>query len=59
MTVFRVDVFDIHCQERPAWTPVLERIQTEEGLSRVGEAGVAWEDGLRAAAAKINALAAA
>ena len=37
MKVTRVEVFDIHCPERPAWTPVFVRIHTDEGISGLGE----------------------
>lgn len=50
MKVNRVEVFDIHCPDRPAWTPVFVRIHTDEGISGVGEAGLAYDLGHSAAA---------
>ena len=57
MKVTRVEVFDIHCPDRPAWTPVFVRIHTDEGISGVGEAGLAYDLGHSAAAAMIKEMA--
>ena len=57
MKVNRVEVFDIHCPDRPAWTPVFVRIHTDEGISGVGEAGLAYDLGHSAAAAMIKEMA--
>ncbi len=50
MKITHVEVFDIHCPLRPAWTPVFVRIHTDEGISGVGEAGLAYDLGHSAAA---------
>ena len=57
MKVNRVEVFDIHCPDRPSWTPVFVRIHTDEGISGVGEAGLAYDLGHSAAAAMIKEMA--
>ena len=54
MKVNRVEIFDIHCPKRPVWNPVFVRIHTDEGLSGVGEAGLAYDLGHSAAAAMIK-----
>lgn len=57
MKINRVEIFDTHCPERPAWHPVFVRIHTDEGLSGVGEAGLAYDLGHSAAAHMIKEFA--
>jgi len=57
MKITHVEVFDIHCPERPPWNPVFVRIYTDEGLTGVGEAGLAYDWGHSAAAAMIKEIA--
>ncbi|OAJ35524.1 mandelate racemase/muconate lactonizing enzyme family protein [Piscirickettsia salmonis] len=57
MKINRVEIFDTHCPERPAWNPVFVRIHTDEGLSGVGEAGLAYDLGHSAAAHMIKEFA--
>lgn len=57
MKITHVEIFDIHCPERPPWNPVFVRIHTNEGISGVGEAGLAYDWGHSAAAAMIKEIA--
>src|SRR3990167_10793406 len=57
MKVNRIEIFDIYCPERSVWHPVFVRIHTDEGLSGVGEAGLAYDLGHSAAAAMIKEFA--
>ena len=57
MKINRVEVFDIHCPKRTVWNPVFVRIHTDEGLSGVGEAGLAYDLGHSAAAHMIKEIA--
>ncbi|MFW1678426.1 mandelate racemase/muconate lactonizing enzyme family protein [Pontibacter sp. JAM-7] len=57
MKVTRVEIFDIHCPKRPVWNPVFVRIHTDEGISGVGEAGLAYDLGHSAAASMIKEFA--
>lgn len=57
MKINRVEIFDIHCPDRTAWNPVFVRIHTDEGLSGVGEAGLAYDLGHSAAANMIKEFA--
>ena len=57
MKINRVEIFDIHCPERPVWNPVFIRIHTDEGISGVGEAGLAYDLGHSAAAHMIKEFA--
>ena len=41
MIIKQVEIFDIHCPDRPVWNPVFVRITTDEGITGVGEAGLA------------------
>ncbi len=54
MKINRVEIFDIDCPKRPAWNPVFVRIHTDEGISGVGEAGLAYDLGHSAAARMIE-----
>ena len=57
MKVVSVEVFDIHCPERPTWNPVFVRVHTDEGINGVGEAGLAYDVGHSAAAHMIKEMA--
>ncbi len=57
MKIIQVEIFDIHCPERPPWNPVFVRITTDEGITGVGEAGLAYDWGHSAAAAMIKEIA--
>lgn len=57
MKINRVEIFDIFCPERPTWHPIFVRIHTDEGISGVGEAGLAYDTGHSAAAAMIKEFA--
>ncbi len=50
MKINRVEIFDTFCPERPTWHPVFVRVHTDEGISGVGEAGLAYDLGHSAAA---------
>jgi galactonate dehydratase len=56
MKVTRVEIFDIVC-ELPAWHPVIVRVHTDEGISGLGEAGMAYGTGHSAAVGMIKNLA--
>ncbi len=57
MKIVQVEIFDIHCPDRPVWNPVFIRITTDEGITGVGEAGLAYDLGHSAAAAMIKEFA--
>ena len=57
MKINRVEIFDIHCPKRTMWNPVFVRIHTDEGVSGVGEAGLAYDLGHSAAAHMIKEIA--
>ncbi|MEP1552833.1 MAG: mandelate racemase/muconate lactonizing enzyme family protein [Paraglaciecola sp.] len=57
MKITRVEIFDIHCPKRPPWNPVFIRIHTDEGITGVGEAGLAYDLGHSAAAHMIKEIA--
>lgn len=57
MKVTKVEIFDIECPKRPAWNPVFVRVYTDEGITGVGEAGLAYDWGHSAAAHMIKEIA--
>jgi galactonate dehydratase len=57
MKINRIEIFDTHCPKRPAWNPIFVRIHTDEGISGVGEAGLAYDLGHTAAASMIQEIA--
>lgn len=57
MKITQVEIFDIECAKRPKWHPVFVRIYTDEGLTGVGEAGLAYDWGHSAAAHLIQQIA--
>jgi galactonate dehydratase len=56
MKVTHVEIFDIECPNRAGWNPVFIRVHTDEGISGVGEAGLAYDWGHSAAAAMIKEI---
>jgi len=57
MKVTKVEIFDIECPKRPQWNPVFVRVYTDEGITGVGEAGLAYDWGHSAAAHMIKEIA--
>jgi galactonate dehydratase len=57
MKITRVEIFDIDCPKRPGWNPVFVRVYTDEGITGVGEAGLAYDLGHSAAAHMIKEIA--
>ena len=57
MKIREIQIFDVFCPKRPAWHPVFIRIDTDEGISGVGEAGLAYDLGHSAAANMIREFA--
>jgi L-alanine-DL-glutamate epimerase-like enolase superfamily enzyme len=49
MKIIAVEIFDVYCDKRPAWSPVFVKIITDEGITGVGEAGLAYDLGHSAA----------
>lgn len=56
MKIDRIEIFDSQCPERPQWHPVFVRIYTDDGLTGVGEAGLAYDWGHSAAANMLNEI---
>jgi galactonate dehydratase len=42
MKITSVEIFDIKIAERPPWNPVIIRINTDEGISGLGEVGLSF-----------------
>ncbi len=59
MKITYIEVFDMFCPDRPQWHPVIVRIHTDEGITGVGEAGLAYDWGHSAVANMINEIATA
>ena len=57
MKITQVEVFHVHQRKNSGQRPVLVRIDTDEGIHGVGEAGVAYGVGGSAAAGMIKDLA--
>jgi len=57
MKVVAVEIFDVYCDKRPAWSPVFVKVITDEGIVGVGEAGLAYDLGHSAAANMIQEFA--
>lgn len=57
MKVTSVEVFDLEMEEAPTWHPVLIRVNTDEGISGVGEVGLAYGIGHSAGAGMAKNLA--
>ncbi len=56
MKVDKVEIFDIFCPDRPQWHPVFIRVYTDNGLTGVGEAGLAYDWGHSAASNMIHEI---
>ena len=50
MKIKSVEIWNTNCNSKPSWHPVLIRVNTDEGISGVGEVGVAYGIGHSAAA---------
>ncbi|API86621.1 mandelate racemase/muconate lactonizing enzyme family protein [Francisella uliginis] len=57
MKIVAVEIFDVYCDKRPAWSPVFVKVITDEGITGVGEAGLAYDLGHSAAANMIREFA--
>lgn len=57
MKIEKVEIFDVFCPLRPQWHPVFVRITNSDGITGVGEAGLAYDWGHSAAANMINEIA--
>lgn len=57
MKVTSVEIFDLEMKEAHDWHPVLIRANTDEGVSGVGEVGLAYGTGHSAGAAMVKNLA--
>jgi galactonate dehydratase len=57
MKITQIEIFDIECPNRPKWHPVFVRVTTDEGITGVGEAGLAYDWGHSAAASLIEQIA--
>ncbi len=57
MKVTSVEIFDINIEVAPTWHPVLVRVHTDEGISGVGEVGLAYGTGHSAGAGMARNLA--
>lgn len=42
MRIVKVEIFDIHMEGAPLWHPILLRATTDEGISGLGEVGLAY-----------------
>lgn len=59
MQINKIEVFDMFCPDRPQWHPVFVRIHTTDGISGIGEAGLAYDWGHSAVSNMINEIATA
>jgi galactonate dehydratase len=57
MKITTVEVFDTNTEVRSNWHPVIVRINTDEGVSGLGEVGLAYGTGHTAGAAMVKDLA--
>lgn len=57
MKIIKVEIFDIYTDERPTWHPIFIRVHTDDGVTGVGEAGLAYDWGHSAAVNLINEIA--
>ena len=56
MKVINVEIFDLNPQFKPNWHPVVVRINTNEGISGLGEVGLAYGTGHTAGASMVKDL---
>ena len=57
MKISSIEIFDLHLEGQAAWHPVIVRINTDEGISGLGEVGLAYGTGHSAGAAMARELA--
>jgi L-alanine-DL-glutamate epimerase-like enolase superfamily enzyme len=57
MKVTSVEIYDINIPNMPAWHPVMIRVNTDEGISGLGEVGLAYGTGHTAGAGMVKNLA--
>jgi len=57
MRVTEVEIFDLNFDPEPSWHPVVVRVHTDEGLTGLGEAGLAYGAGHSAAVGMVKNLA--
>ena len=57
MKITNVEIFDLETEEAPAWHPIIIRVNTDEGISGLGEVGLAYGIGHSAGAGMAKNLA--
>lgn len=57
MKIRKVEIWNTNCNDKPAWHPVLIRLTTDDGITGVGEVGVAYGIGHSAAAGYVRDMA--
>ena len=57
MKIKKVEIWNTNCNDKPAWHPVLIRLTTDDGITGVGEVGVAYGIGHSAAAGYVRDMA--
>lgn len=57
MKVVKVEIFDIHMESAPVWHPIILRATTDEGISGLGEVGLAYGVGHSAGVGMVRNLA--
>lgn len=57
MKVTKVEIFDINVEPMPMWHPVIIRVHTDEGITGLGEVGLAYGTGHTAGAGMVKNLA--
>jgi galactonate dehydratase len=57
MKITHVEVFDLNVENWPAWHPIIVRVHTDEGISGLGEVGLAYGTGHSAGAGMARNLA--
>jgi L-alanine-DL-glutamate epimerase-like enolase superfamily enzyme len=43
--IVKVEIFDIHMENAPVWHPIILRATTDEGITGLGEVGLAYGTG--------------
>ena len=57
MKITRVEIFHVHGAWNPKWNPVIVRVHTDQGLSGLGEVGLAYGSGYLAGLGMVKNLA--
>ena len=57
MKITHIEVFDLNVENWPAWHPIIVRVHTDEGISGLGEVGLAYGTGHSAGAGMAKNLA--